>query len=67
VGEDPTEIRIAAGLPNHAFRCVGIELSEADKKAGVKAEILKQEDWKLRIVIRSPQSRTVRWIARFES
>jgi hypothetical protein len=67
VAGDPIEVRIAAGLPDHPLRCVGIELSEADKKAGVTAEIIKQEGWKLRIRIQAPQSRTVVWTARFES
>jgi len=67
VAGDPTEVRIAAGVPGHPLHCLGVELSGADKKAGVVAEIVSQKGWELRVRIQAPQSRTVAWVARFES
>jgi hypothetical protein len=61
VANDPYELRIAAGLPGHVLSCSKVVLSRADTRAGVTAKIISQEGWKLRVLVTSPVSRTVRW------
>ena len=63
VGDDPYEIRIFA--PTRAWQAVRVKVSEGDHKAGVTAGI-KQEKQTIRVTIKSPENREVRWEVEFE-
>jgi len=61
VGGDPYELRIAG-----SGRAADLELSAADRAAGVKAAIVSEAGGLVRAKIESPVSRVVAWSVRFE-
>ncbi len=63
VGDDPYEIRIFA--PTSAWQAVRVKVSEGDRGAKVTAGI-KQDNWKIRVTIKSPENREVSWEVAFE-
>jgi len=65
VANDPYELRIAAMGQGSPWRAIGVTVSPQDSAAGVKIELLRQHDWKVRIRIDPPQSREVRWSVTF--
>ena len=61
VGNDPYELRIAGTLDGgRHWKAKGVELSSADKTAGVTTE-LNEEPGLARVTIKAPASREVRW------
>ena len=65
VGNDPYELRIVVPSSKQSWRATGIEVSEEDEAAGVKADI-KQDGPRIRANISSPTSREVKWTVAFE-
>jgi hypothetical protein len=63
VGGDVYELRIAAD--NTGWIAEAVEISDADRAAGVKAE-LKQENGLVRATISSDQGREIAWSVRFK-
>jgi len=63
VGEDPYEIRIFA--PTRSWQALRVNVSEADRRAGVTAGI-QQDGQKIRVTIKSPENRRVAWEAVFK-
>lgn len=66
VGADPYELRIVAAGKGAAWNIKSVELPVADQYAGVTAGFQQTGDL-VRITIRSPDSRSVAWKARFTS
>ena len=66
VGNDPYELRIA-GLTDGVkrWKLVSADLSPTDKAAGVSVSCHESSDL-VRVRLRSPQSREVKWTIRFE-
>ena len=63
VGGDPYEIRIYA--PTKEWQAVRVKVSGGDRKAGVTAG-MQQEGHEIRVTIKSPENREVRWEVGFE-
>ncbi|HIJ53232.1 MAG TPA: alpha-galactosidase [Planctomycetes bacterium] len=63
VGADPYEIRIFA--PTRVWQALRVNISEADRRAGVTAGI-QQDDQTIRVTIKSPDNRRVRWKVAFQ-
>jgi len=63
VGEDPYEIRIFA--PTRSWQAPRVNVSKADRRAGVTAEI-QQVSQTIRVTINSPENRRVAWEAAFK-
>jgi hypothetical protein len=63
VGEDPYEIRIFEST--RSWQALRVNVSEADRRAGVTAEI-QQENQTIRVTINSPENRRVTWEAVFK-
>jgi hypothetical protein len=65
IAKDPCEIRIVGLMDGGVtWRPVSVAVSSADKSAGVTAE-LKQDGGLLRVTVKSPVSRDVKWIVKF--
>lgn len=65
VANDPYELRVAAGLPDGPLKCVEVSLSKADRKAGASIKLVSQDGWQLRVLIESPESRSIKWSLKF--
>ncbi len=64
VGGDPYELRIVTGSARGNWKSAGVQISAADRAAGVSAS-LKEEPELLRVTIQSPANRDVNWKIRF--
>ncbi len=64
VGGDAYELRVLTRSSHGEWKPAGVDLSEADRKAGVTISST-EEAGLLRIAIRTPQGREVQWHARF--
>ena len=65
VGDDAYELRILTAARQGYWKSSSVELGLRDRAAGATAA-LKDEGDLVRVTIRSPQSREVRWKVRFE-
>jgi hypothetical protein len=65
VEQDSYEIRIATGTPENPLTCKAVKISDADQDAGVTAEVVEQDGWKLRVRLLAPVSGTVAWSVQF--
>jgi len=63
VGADPYEVRIFA--PTRSWQALRVNVSEADRRAGVTAEV-QQVSQTIRVTINSPENRRVAWEAAFK-
>lgn len=66
VGGDPYELRIAAMKTEGHWACRLVQVSDADKLAGVTIIVVSQEGPYLRVKIESRQNREVEWKIAFE-
>lgn len=64
VANDPCELRIAGLADGEKWKPVAVELSAADQAAGISATMKVEADL-LRVTIKSPVSRTVKWSVKF--
>ena len=65
VGGDLYELRLAAMRPDQPWQVVSLGVDEPAQQADVAIKLVSQEDWKVRVLITSPENRTVRWRIRF--
>jgi hypothetical protein len=64
VGGDPYELRIVAEGGRAGWKAAAVELDAKDREAGASAAV-KQEGGLVRVAVRSPGSREVRWKVNF--
>ena len=67
VGRDPYELRIAAMGSSGPWRAREVAASTKDNGQDVTIKLLKQDDWKVRVQIDTPQNCQVRWSVKFET
>ncbi len=65
VGGDATELRLATTSTRGTWKALASEVSAADREAGVTAA-MKEEAGLLRVTLKSPTQREVKWSVRFE-
>jgi len=66
VGGDPTELRILTESTAGSWTCESVKLDAEETAAGVSAEF-RQDGELLRVTLKSPASRKVRWSVAFGS
>ena len=64
VGGDAYELRVLASSTKGAWKAAGAEVSPEDRAAGVSVSVA-EEAGLVRVTVKSPKSRDVKWKVRF--